>query len=162
MHFRIMILTISFAIYICCVQFFRRGGQSRSRTMEFFHFINLIFIVALNVLFFFYGICLNSIVTLTFWRSVQLRKKLSYFMIMVLSCFDLLVVLTNHPLAALRAMLFLTGKFDDYHGWAGISSRLAAFFVAFSSLALSVMNFYRYLTTYYPIFHRTSVTKKNS
>jgi multisubunit Na+/H+ antiporter MnhB subunit len=79
---------------------------------------------------------------------------------MVLSCFDLLVVLTNHPLAALRAMLFLTGKFDDYHGWAGISSRLATFFVAFSSLALLVMNFDRYLATYYPIFHRTSVTKK--
>ena len=79
---------------------------------------------------------------------------------MVLSCFDLLVVLTNHPLAALRAMLFLTGQFDDYHGWAGISSRLATFFVAFSSLALLVMNFDRYLATYYPIFHRTSVTKK--
>ena len=127
--------------------------------MEFFHFINLIFMFAVNVLFFFSGICLNSLVILSFRRSVQLRKKLCYFMIMVLSCFDLLVVLTNHPLGALRAMLFLTEKWDEYRGWAGISSKLAAFSLCFSSLALLVMNFDRYLATYYPIFHRTSVTK---
>jgi hypothetical protein len=52
-------------------------------------------LIAVNEFFFFSGICLNSLVILTFWRSVQLRKKLCYFMIMVLSCCDLLAVLTN-------------------------------------------------------------------
>ena len=127
--------------------------------MEFFHFINLIFIIALNVLFFFSGICLNSVVILSFWRSAQLRNKLCYFMIMLLSCCDLLVVLTGHPLTALIAMSFLTEKWDAYPGWAANSSRLATIFVGFSLLALLVMNFDRYLATYYPIFHRTSVTK---
>jgi hypothetical protein len=87
---------------------------------------------------------------------------------MVLSCCDLLVVLTSHPLTAFHAILFLTGKFDVYPGlaseqanpgWTFISTRLATIFVGFSLLALLVMNFDRYLATYYPIFHRTSVTK---
>ena len=159
MHLRIIILTILSAIYICYVQFFRRGGQLRSSTMEFFHFINLIFIFALNVLFFFSGICLNSAVILSFRRSVQLRKKLCYFMIMLLSCCDLLAVLTSHPLTALITMLFLTEEWDAYHGWAVIFRRFTGVFVGFSLLALLVMNFDRYLATSYPIFHRTSVTK---
>ena len=128
--------------------------------MEFFHFINLIFIFALNVLFFFSGVCLNSVVILSFRRSVQLRKKLCHFMIMVLSCCDLLVVLTNHPLMALYAMLCLTGKLDGYLRWViDMAVHSANIFVGFSLLALLVMNFDRYLATYYPIFHRTSVTK---
>ncbi len=127
--------------------------------MEFIYFINLVFIVAFNVLFFFSGICLNSLVILSFWRSVQLRKKLCYFMIMVLSCCDLLVVLTTNPVEALIAILRLTGKLDVYPSWVSIYTRVVTISVGLSLLALLVMNFDRYLATYYPIFHRTSVTK---
>ena len=127
--------------------------------MELSYIINLIFIVALNVLFFVSGICLNSLVILSFWRPVQLRKKLCYFMIMVLSCCDLLAVLTNHPLEALFTILRLTEKFDAYPSWVEISTKFSSNFPGFSLLALLVMNFDRYLATYYPIFHRTSVTK---
>ena len=139
----------------CDVQFFRR---SRS-IMELSYFINLIFIFALNVLFFFSGICLNSVVILSFWRSVQLRKKLCYFMIMVLSCFDLLAVSTNHPCLAVLTMLWLTRKLDVYPSWMVISNTVTSFCLGFSLLALLVMSFDRYLATYCPIFHRTSVTK---
>ena len=127
--------------------------------MELSHFINLIFIFALNVFFFFSGICLNSLVILSFWKSVQLRKKLCYFMIMVLSCCDLLVVLTNHPLMVLFAILSFTGKLDVTPSWAKTSSKATTIFVGFSVLALLVMNFDQYLATYHPFFHRTSVTK---
>ena len=127
--------------------------------MELPYFINLILIFLLNVLFFFTGICLNSLAILTFWRSVQLRKKLCYFMIMVLSCCDLLVVLTSHPSAALVAMLWLTGKLDTHPKWAVIFLRFMPVLYGFSLLALLVMNFDRYLAISYPIFHRTSVTK---
>jgi hypothetical protein len=78
---------------------------------------------------------------------------------MVLSCCDLLVVLTGHPLTALHAMLFLTEKWDAYPNWVFISTKFSTVFVSFSLVALLVMNFDRYLATYYPIFHRTSVTK---
>jgi hypothetical protein len=60
---------------------------------------------------------------------------------------------------ALNAILFLTGKLDVYPGWMVISARFSTVFLGFSLLALLVMNFDRYLATYYPIFHRTSVTK---
>ena len=127
--------------------------------MQLSYFLSLIFIFSLNVLFFFSGICLNSLVILSFWRSVQLRKKLCYFMIMVLSCCDLLVVLTNHPLMALSAMLWLTRKLDVYPRWMDDSVHFTTVFVGSSLFALLVMNLDRYLATYYPIFHRTSVTK---
>ena len=129
--------------------------------MEFNRYsINLIFIFALNVLFFFAGLCLNSLVIACFWRSEQLRKKLCYFMIMVLSCCDLLAVLTNHPLAALIATFWLTENFDVYPGWMMILSRSANLAPGSSLLALLVMNFDRYLATHHPFFHRTSVTKR--
>jgi uncharacterized membrane protein (DUF485 family) len=67
--------------------------------------------------------------------------------------------LTNHPLTALIAMLFLTEKLDVYPSWIVISTRLSTVFLGLSLLALLVMNFDRYLATSYPIFHQTSVTK---
>ena len=127
--------------------------------MESYYVINLIFIFAVNVFFFFSGICLNSLVILSFWRSVQLRKKLCYFMIMVLSCCDLLAVLTNNPLVTIIMMSWLTGKLDGNARWAHVSLRSPGIFLGFSYFALLVMNFDRYLATSYPIFHRTSVTK---
>jgi hypothetical protein len=126
----------------------------RSR-MESYCFINLIFIFVVNVFFLFSGICLNSLVILSFWRSVQLRKKLCYLMIMVLSCCDL----TNNPLMALISMLWLTGRLSVNARWAHSSPRSTGIFIGFSLYALLVMNFDRYLATSYPIFHRTSVTK---
>ena len=138
----------------CYVQFLRRSRLK----MELLYFISLILIFSLNVLFFFCGICLNSLAILTFWRSVQLRKKLCYFMIMVLSCCDLFAVLTSHPFTALVAMLWLTGKLDG-SPMRVMLLNLSSAFNGSSLVALSVMNFDRYLATYYPIFHRTSVTK---
>ena len=127
--------------------------------MESNYFINLIFIFAVNVFFFFSGICLNSLVILSFWRSVQLRKKLCYFMIMVLSCCDLLAVITSSPLMALLVMIWLYEKLDVNATWAHISLRSTNIFLVFSLFALLAMNFERYLATSYPIFHRKSVTK---
>ena len=128
--------------------------------MEFIYFVNLIFISVFNILFFFAGICLNSLVIVSFWRSVQLRKKLCYFTIMVLSCCDLLVVLTNQPFTVLVTMLWLTEKINAYPGWLLLSSRILHIFIGISLNALLVMNVDRYLATHYPIFHRTSVTKR--
>ena len=127
--------------------------------MEFLIFVNLIVIFVVNILFFFPGICLNSLVVLSLWKSALFRKKLCYFMIMILSCCDLLSVLTNHPSKALTVMLWLTGTSKEYPSWLDIPLSLSNTFLAFSMLALLVMNLDRYLATCYPIFHRTSVTK---
>ena len=78
---------------------------------------------------------------------------------MVLSCCDLLVVLTNHSVVAVIVMLWLNGKLNTYPSWVYIFARVASICHGFSLVALLIMNFDRYLATYYPIFHRTSVTK---
>ena len=125
--------------------------------MEFI-FANLIFIFVVNVLFFFSGICLNSLVIVSFWRSVQLRKKLCYFTIMVLSCRDLLAVVISHLLMAFEAMLLITENRIINH-WLYWSVAFSKLILSCSVLALLVMSFDRYLATHYPILHRTSVTK---
>ena len=81
-------------------------------------------------------------------------------MIMVLSCCDLLVVLTSHPTLAVMSIFWLTGKANKHANWMAISTRVTNIFVAASLLALLVMNVDRYLATYHPFFHRTSVTKR--
>ena len=126
--------------------------------MELGCVVNLTVITVLNVLFFFSGICLNSLVIISFWRSAQLRKKLCYFMIMVLSCCDLLAVVTNHSFVAGIAVLWLTGNLDGFSSWVTIS-RLLNVFLAFSLFALLVLGSERYLAAYYPVYHRLSVTK---
>jgi hypothetical protein len=115
--------------------------------MESYYFINFIFIFAVNVFFFFSGIWLNSLVILSFWRYIQLRKKLCYFMIMVLSCFDFLAVLTNNPLMAFITMSWLTGKLYVNASWPQISLSWTSISFVFSYFALLVMNFDRYLAT---------------
>ena len=129
--------------------------------MELIYSVNLIFILVVNILFFFSGICLNSLVIVSFWRSVQLRKKLCYFTIILLSCCDLLAVVVSHPSTGLVAMLWLTHeKFYVHSTWLVILVDLSTTLLCFSVLALFVMSFDQYLATHYPIFHRTSVTKK--
>ena len=129
--------------------------------MELIYSVNLIFIFVVNILFFFSGICLNFLVIVSFWRSVQLRKKLCYFTIMLLSCCDLLAVVVSHSSTGLVAMLWLTHdeKYYVHSTWQVILLDISNTLLSCSVLALFVMSFDRYLATHYPIFHRTSVTK---
>ena len=60
--------------------------------------INAVLLCLLNASFMTVGVVSNSVVIVSLWRSSQLRKKLRYFMILVLSCFDLAVVAVCHPL----------------------------------------------------------------
>ena len=93
------------------------------------------------------------------WKSSPLRKKLCHFMIMVLSCFDLVTVTTNHPGVLLYLISWLMGDYDLLLTM-GIYLKYSIVFCVFSVLALLVMSIERYLGAYYPIFHRTSVTRR--
>jgi hypothetical protein len=79
---------------------------------------------------------------------------------MVLSGCDLFVILTSHSSIPVIVMLWLTGKMNGYPGWVDVLSDLAANTQGFSIMALVVMSFDRYLATYRPIYHRTSITKR--
>ena len=113
----------------------------------------------MNVIFTFSGIVLHTLVITSIWKSSQLRKKLCHFMIMVLSCFDLVTVVTNHPGLLLYLISWLR---EDYQllPKMKISVHFLGSFQAFCFLALLVMSIERYLGAYYPIFHRASLTRR--
>ena len=127
--------------------------------MDLHVYIHLIFLCVVNIIFTFSGIVLNTLVIASFWKSSQLRKKLCHFMIMVLSCFDLAAVVMIYPGILLYLISWLR---EDYDLLPKIKMYLNIFDVllAFSFLALLVMNVERYLGAYYPIFHRRSVTRR--
>ena len=122
--------------------------------------IQLMLLCVVNVIFTCAGTFLNLLVIVSFWRSsVYLRSKLCYFMIMVLSFFDFLVVITNHPILILRAIVWLKER-NDLLAMVQIYGHFSNVFIGFSILALLVMSLERYLGAYYPFFHRTSLTKR--
>ena len=122
--------------------------------------IQLMLLCVVNVVFTCAGTFRNLLVIVSFWRSsVYLRSKLCYFMIMVLSFFDFLVVITNHPILILRAIVWLKER-NDLLAMVQIYGHFSNVFIGFSILALLVMSLERYLGAYYPFFHRTSLTKR--
>ena len=127
--------------------------------MDLAIYIHLIFLCVVNIIFAFSGIILNTLVIVSFWRSSQLRKKLCHFMIMVLSCFDLVSVVTNHSTALFDLISWLRDDYDLVVRLAVHMDFFTIFYVC-SLFALLVMSFERYLGAYYPIFHRTSVTRR--
>ena len=122
-------------------------------------YIQLIFLCVVNLIFTFSGIVLNTLVIASIWKSSQLQKKLCHFMIMVLSCFDLVSVVTNQPGLLLYLISWLR---EDYHllPKMKISLFIVGVLQAFCLLVLLVMSIERYLGAYHPIFHRTSVTRR--
>ncbi len=128
----------------------------RSFPSEAFY-INYAVGCALNVLLTISGIFLNSLVIIAYWKSPQLRRKGSYFLIMLLSINDLVVGVLGNANHTLTLALTLNGnpKCILY-----ILVDLLAFpSAAISFMTLFVLNIERYLSIVYPIYHRTKVTK---
>ena len=121
-------------------------------------YVQAIFLCVLNIIFFVSGVILNSVVVLTFWKSTQLRKKVCHCLIVVLSCCDLITVLLGIQGFFFRLMFLLTEKYNLLAP-IKIYERLGTLLVAISMVALLLMSIERYLGVYYPIFHRTSVTR---
>ena len=121
--------------------------------------IQLILLCVVNIIFTFSGIILNTLAIASIWKSSQLRKKLCHFMLMVLSCFDLVSVVTNHPMMLVHIISWLREDYNLIQKTRILASIFGAFHY-FSPLLLLVMSIERYLGAYYPIFHRTSVTKR--
>ena len=121
--------------------------------------IQLIFLCVVNTIFTFPGIFLNTLVIASICTSSQLRKKLCHFMIMLLSCFDLVAVVTNYPGILVYLISWLR---EDYHLLLkmNILLKCVVVFLGFSVDVLLVMSIERYLGVCYPIFHHTSVTRR--
>ena len=127
--------------------------------MDLTVYVQLVFLCVVNIIFTFPGVVLNTLVIVSIWKSSQLRKKLCHFMIMVLSCFDLVVVVTSHPGLLFCLIFWLREDYNMLSAWI-MCIHLVKVLTGFSFCALVVMSIERYLGAYYPIFHRTSVTKR--
>ena len=121
--------------------------------------IHLIFLCVVNIILTFSGTVSNTLVIASIWKSSQLRRKLCHFMIMVLSCFDLVAVVTNHPGILLFLIAWLREDYDLLFK-VMIYLNVSGLFLVLSPLTLLVMNIERYLGASYPIFHHTSVTRR--
>ena len=122
-------------------------------------YVQLIFLCGVNIIFTFSGIVLNTLVIVSIWKSSKLGKELCHFMIMVLSCFDLVAVVTNHSGILLYLISWLR---EDYDLLPTLKIYLdfVNVFLGFSFYTLLVVSIERYLGSYYPLFHRTSVSRR--
>ena len=121
------------------------------------YYINHVICFQFNVLIIFSSTILNTTTVLAYWKSSQLRKKTSYFLIMLLSLSDLGTALgcsLFHSITLLRNMLGLENS--------SLTSPFIILTYVFSGMSYSilcVLNIERYLGIVHPLFHRKKVNK---
>ena len=151
--------SLVYALYVRLL-FGKKSGKDLqdTRLMDSNTFLNALFLCFVNVAFMVAGIVLNSVVIISLWRSSQLRKKLCYFMILVLSCVDLAVVVINHPVLILSTIVWSM----EIHHKEIKATRLytSTLLGGFSMFTLLTLNIERSLALTYPFFHQTAVTKR--
>ena len=114
--------------------------------------------VLVNAILAIFGTFLNALVVTVFWKTRRLRKKVSYFMIMLLSCNDLCVTVIVHPLYMLNSITEITHNSKCVYKM--IYQTLLIMLSGISYLTFVVMNIERYLSICRPFFHMSHVTKK--
>ena len=120
-------------------------------------FIHVVFLCIFNVIFMLGGICFNIVVILSLWRC-QLRKKLCYFTVLLLSCFDFAVVAITHPLIisySVASFLEVYGK--PHHEIVIFGCMLLH---GYSMFGLLMLNVERFLALNYPFCHQKYLTNK--
>ena len=119
--------------------------------------VNLVAVCVVNFIFFLGGSFLNCLVIFVFLSSTVLQKKLCYFLIMLLSCIDLVVVVLIHPLAVLYSISELTRS--HICSYEKLYNRSRSLLCGFSGYTLLVMNVERYVAIVHPYFHQRTVTR---
>ena len=107
------------------------------------------------------GKFLNSVVINSLMKSSQLRKKLGFFRILVLSWFDLAVVTFTHPMLFLLIISWSVKTHQQGENRLGNWAYTVGYNLSgFSTSALLTMSVERYLALKYPFFHHIAVTKR--
>ena len=121
------------------------------------YYIIYVFGCVFNIVLTISAICLNSLSIIVHWKSPQLRRKKSYFLIMVLSVNDLVVGILGNASHAIALVLHLNG--DPECNMYILVDLLAFPTAAMSFATLFTLNIERYLSIVHPIYHRTKVSK---
>ena len=125
--------------------------------MQEHNIFNVVFLCIINVIIMVAGTFLNSVVIISLWKSRQLRKQLCYFMILVLSCFDLAVVIITHPFLIVSTIYYSLNHANRL--WMDTRISISFILCGFSMTALLMLNIERFLALTCPYFHKKSVTK---
>ena len=120
--------------------------------------INVTLLCLLNTSLMVGGFFLNSVVITSVRKSSQLRRKLCYFMIIVLSCFDLAAVVVIHPVLIISTIMWSTNSYGPEMD--KIFRRICMPFQGFSMFALLTLSAERFFALNYPYYHQTVVTKR--
>ena len=119
--------------------------------------INYIICCLVNILLTCSTIFLNTWTIVTYWKSKMLQSKISYLLVMLLSCSDLAMGIlcnTTHVLVLLSTIL---GKSDCLYILVFTQTGLAVGSICLQTLFL--LNVERFINIVFPFHHRTKVTK---
>ena len=141
----------------CCLQRNRERLRSRCSNMEGTDILVVVLLLLVNITFMVLGMFLNFVVVLSLWRASTLKKKLCYFMILVLSCYDMAVVTITHPLVIVSTIYFSYEKI--HRTFENIRIGTSFILSACSMFSLFTLNGERFLALTCPFFHQAYVTK---
>ena len=119
--------------------------------------VNHVILCVLNVFLSFSTTFLNAMTMFIYWRSSQLQKKTSYFLIMLLSLSDFVVGAVCNPVYAV--LLIKDLKRDGNCPLGAVFPMISFALFGMSSTVVFLLNLERYLSVVHPIFHRRKVTK---
>ena len=121
------------------------------------YYINYVIATICNIFLIALAVVLNATSIIAYWRSTRLRKKTSYFLVMLLSVNHLTTSLVGHPVFVLHLVLILRGNGSCT---LFLLHEILTFSVAGMSFgSVLALNIERYLGIAHPIFHRTKITK---
>ncbi len=120
--------------------------------------INSIFGCIVNAILAILGTFLNALVVAVFWKTPRLRSKVTYFVIMLLSCIDMCVTIIVHPSYLVNSIAEITQT--SKCGYKMVYQTSAVVLSGMSYLTFFVMNIERYLSICKPFYHMRNVTKE--
>ena len=93
-----------------------------------------------------------------FYKSSQLRRKTTFFIVMILSANDLVIGLVVEPLFLIHLSREISGNENCVVFLSFVvTNRLV---LSFSMITFFALNFVIYLSVIHPVFHRTKVTNR--
>ena len=122
------------------------------------YFVNHVIACVVNAILAIITILLNSITIIAYWKSSELKKKVSYFLIMVQSSinFGVGMVCSSLFTSLLASELVRTGKCELVFA----TRKMIMLLSGFSISMLFAINIERFLGIVYPMLHRTKLTRK--
>ena len=121
------------------------------------YLINSVFGCIVNSVLAILGTFLNALVVIVFWKTPKLRNKVTYFILMLLSCIDMSVTIIVHPLYLLNSITEMTQT--SRCAYKMVYQTSAIILSGMSYFTFFVMNLERYLSICRPFFHMRNVTK---